>query len=153
MEFNTIRTLVFVGALGTALLEAVPAFAVDYQLSPLDLGSGFTISGNICTDGTTGPLSAAHVTGWDLVVTQISDIVYQKSNTANLSSQVFSDGSRLLVPTSTDGVNDGGSLFFRGGNYSACRLPTLRESMRWGARRFSWTEVPSMLCHLVNLTT
>lgn len=91
-----------------------PAAATQFRISPIDLGSGMTISGTITTDGSIGPLSGANITSWNLTVTTVTDIVYTTANTANRSSAVTCDGEHLLVPTSVDGVQDGGSLTFYG---------------------------------------
>lgn len=109
-----LRVLAFLAA---ALAIGSPtAAATQFRISPIDLGGGVTISGSITTDGSVGPLSVANITSWDITVTSTTDIVYTTANTANRSSSVTCDGDHILVPTSPDGVQDGGSLTFYGGS-------------------------------------
>lgn len=104
-----------VGLVMTALW-ANPAMAVVYKIAPLNLGSGYTLSGAIATDGTQGVLTAANITNWNLRVTSITDIVYTPGNTSYVGAGAFLSGGQLMVPTSPDGSTDGGSIAFRGGN-------------------------------------
>lgn len=96
-----------------ALVCAVAASAapLTLRLKPLALSNGWTVTGTITTDGTVGPLLPANVTAWNLSVVQTSDLVWTQTNSNDLNiSGVSSDGKSLLVATSPDGVNDGGSL-------------------------------------------
>lgn len=87
-----------------------------FQITPLDLGSGITMTGTITTDGTTGPLLAANILRWDIRVDSATDRFFNPGNTSPLAfSEVRSDGQRLTVATSPDGSSDGGSLWFYGG--------------------------------------
>jgi len=104
-------------------LMSVTALCTDFTLVPLDLGSGYSVAGTISTDGTVGPLRGSNLTNWDIVVTQASDLaVYTPANTANWSTQLTSDGQHLLVPTSPDGVSDGGALWLWGGTRIQARV-------------------------------
>lgn len=94
------------------LLACTGASAETFRLTPRDLGSGLSFSGSITTDGTQGVLDGSHITGWAITVTQVSDIVYNPANTRDTSFGVHVVGDRLVVPTSPDGVSDGGSLSF-----------------------------------------
>jgi len=118
------------------LVSATPASAAFYELAPLDLGSGYSLSGAIFTDGTMGPLSAANVTNWSLKVTAINDIVYTPSNTHYAGSQAFVSGGQLLVPTSPDGSSDGGSVAFRAGNYFQVQAADFTGANVGGGRAF-----------------
>ncbi len=117
-------------------LSTGAARATTFQVSPLDLGSGFTLSGTISTDGATGVLTGADVTAWSLKVTSITDIVYTHANTANVSSNVFSDGNQLLVPTSPDGSSDGGSLAFYGGRRFQVQVADFTGANTQGGQAF-----------------
>lgn len=92
-----------------------PASAMVYRLAPIDLGSGYSLSGAITTNGTYGTLTAADISGWRLKVTSVNDIVYTPANTQYAGSGALVAGGKLLVPTSPDGLTDGGSLAFRSG--------------------------------------
>jgi hypothetical protein len=98
-------------ALGTQV-----ACATTFDLTPRDLGSGFSFAGSITTDSTVGALTAANITGWNIQVNAVNDFYFTAANTANASSGLSVSGNQLLVPTSPDGFTDGGSLSFRGGN-------------------------------------
>lgn len=101
-------TLVAAVSMSSAYLSAT-----EFQVVPLDLGSGFTLSGTISTDGTTGSLSASNINAWNINVWSVQDFVFNRSNTVNLSSSVHSDGTNLIIPTSPNGFSDGGALWFR----------------------------------------
>ena len=95
-----------------------------YRLNWMKLSNGWTVSGTITTDGTTGALTAANIVDWSLKVVQTTDMVWTEkdSNALNISG-VSTDGSKVWVMTSPDGVLDGGTLFFgRGG--TGGRIPT-----------------------------
>ena len=94
------------------VLACTGASAETFRLTPRDLGAGLSFSGSITTDGTQGLLDSRHITDWTITVTQVTDIVYNPANTRNTSFGVGIDGDRLVVPTSPDGVSDGGSLSF-----------------------------------------
>lgn len=80
-----------------------------YEASPYDR---IVATGTITTAGNTSAIS-----DWSVKVTTHSRLAhYSQSNTANYSIDVTSDGRSLTVPTSPDGVLDGGSLFFRSPN-------------------------------------
>jgi hypothetical protein len=74
------------------------------------------LSGAIATTGAQGRLTAADITGWSLKVTAINDIVFTPANTRYVGAGAMLSGGQLLVPTSPDGVSDGGSVAFRGSN-------------------------------------
>ncbi|MFN8548673.1 MAG: T9SS type A sorting domain-containing protein [Candidatus Eisenbacteria bacterium] len=88
------------------------AGAATLPIQPITLASGqnysMTVTGTITTSGTT-------ITAWSAKVTEASRIGrYTPSNTANFSYGSLScDGTRLMVATSPDGVQDGGILYFR----------------------------------------
>ena len=111
-----------VATFATICLAAAHLSATEFQVTPLDLGSGFTLTGTISTDGTVGSLNATNITAWNVTVTSVQDYVFNRSNTVNLSSSVYSDGGHLSVPTSADGFSDGGALWFRGSNYLAVQV-------------------------------
>lgn len=112
------------------------AFALDYQLVPLDMGSGFTMAGSISTDGTIGVLNASHITNWNITATSVSDIVFNRSNTSNFSISVSSTGSQLTVSTSPDGFSDGGSIWFRAGTYQQVQVADFTGSNTSGGQAF-----------------
>jgi len=109
------------------LLLSVITFAqtnTTYTLNGIKLTNGWTVTGTITTDGTVGTLAAANIVDWNLKVAQITDLVWTEkdSNDGNISG-VSTDGTRVWVATSPDGVMDGGTLYFgRGG--SGGRIPT-----------------------------
>ncbi len=84
-----------------------------FNLIPLNLSNGWTVSGTVTTDGTTGYLSPANITAWNLKIVQTTDMVWTQTNSNDLNiSGVSTDGRKLYVATSPDGVNDGGTLYF-----------------------------------------
>ena len=97
-------------------LGAQVACATTFELTPRDLGRGFSFTGSITTDSTVGALTVASITDWNIQVSAVNDFYFTSANTANVSSGLNVSGNQLLVPTSTDGLADGGSLSFRGGN-------------------------------------
>ncbi len=97
-----------------SLLIAGPARADLFEIRPIefvnDPGYRIVASGTITTlPGT------STITDWSLSVTTVELLAhYTPSNTANFSSGSLTvNGMDLQVPTSPDGISDGGSLFFR----------------------------------------
>jgi hypothetical protein len=102
-------------------LLASPALAArTYKIAPIDLGSGYTLSGSIAATGV-GPLTQASITSWNIRVQSLQDIVYTPANTRNLSNGLVVQNGQLLVPTSPGGGNDGGSMVFYNQNYFQVR--------------------------------
>lgn len=99
---------------GLAVLGSLSqTHAALLTVRPIPLVSGpdysITATGTLTTIGNTSTIS-----DWNLTVTTAERAAhYSRANTANLSFDVSSDGQRITVPTSPDGVLDGGSLFFR----------------------------------------
>jgi hypothetical protein len=108
------RSAWLAGGLFSLVGQALATTATQYQLTPRDLGSGFTLAGSITTDGTLGTLGAANLSAWNLRVTEIVDTYYTQANTHNVSSALNVTGGALVLPTSPDGSADGGSLAFTG---------------------------------------
>ncbi|HZQ69116.1 MAG TPA: hypothetical protein VFA68_11410 [Terriglobales bacterium] len=111
---RTLKLIIF--ALFTLSLTANAANVV-FQVKPINLSNGWRVTGTITTDGTTGAVSSANIIAWNLKVVQTTDMVWTEkdSNALNISG-VSSDGNRIFVSTSPDGIRDGGTLFFsRGG--------------------------------------
>ncbi|MFN8140467.1 MAG: hypothetical protein U0R49_11780 [Fimbriimonadales bacterium] len=106
--FRVIPVIGFVSLFSNSLDAAV------LRVVPIDLGSGFVITGTVSTNGRTGNLNAADITSWNLVVTETSQYLFTPQNTRDISTQVFSDGATLTIPTSPDGFSDGGSVKFYG---------------------------------------
>jgi len=101
------------------LTLAISASAAQtvFNLRPINLTNGWRVTGTITTDGTTGVLAPANILSWDLKVVQTTDMVWtDKDSTALNISGVSTDGNKIFVNTSPDGIQDGGTLFFsRGG--------------------------------------
>jgi hypothetical protein len=101
-----------------ALSMAASAAPIVFNLRPINLTNGWRVTGTITTDGTTGVLAAVNILSWDLKVVQTTDMVWTEkdSNALNIS-RVSTDGNKMFVNTSPDGIQDGGTLFFsRGGD-------------------------------------
>ncbi|MBQ0929260.1 hypothetical protein [Ideonella alba] len=101
--------------LGTAMALACGlASATVFQLAPVKLPGGITVSGTVTTDGTIGPLTAANLTDWSVSVRQVQRFVFDPSHPGVQVSgvSVSADGRKMSVRTSPDGVNDGGLLAF-----------------------------------------
>lgn len=101
--------------LGTAIwLVTGLASAAVFQLAPVKLPGGTTLSGTVTTDGTLGPLTAAHLTDWDVRLRQTERWVFDPSHPGVWVSgvSVSADGRKMSVRTSPDGVSDGGLLAF-----------------------------------------
>ena len=111
----------------TALLVlsiATSAQTTVYKLNWLQLTNGWTVTGTITTDGTTGTLSAANIVDWNLKVVQTTDMTWTEKDSNDLNiSGVSSDGSKIWVATSPDGVQDGGALYFGRGGFGGT-IPT-----------------------------
>ena len=90
---------------------------VTFNLSPIRLTNGWNITGTITTDGTIGPLAPNNISNWNLKVMQTTDVVWTEKDSNDLNiSGVSTDGKKIHVATSPDGIQDGGSLSFsRGG--------------------------------------
>jgi len=86
---------------------------VTYKLVSVPMSNGWRLSGTITTDGTLGPLAAKNFVDWNLQVVQTTDFTWTEKDSNNLNiSGVSSDGKKIYVATSPDGIQDGGSLAF-----------------------------------------
>lgn len=97
------------------LAAAGLAQAATFTLTPVRLPDGTTLAGSISTDGSTGPLTAANLTGWDVTLTRVSRITYDPTHPGGpwvSGVSVTPDGLRMSVKASPDGVRDGGLLAF-----------------------------------------
>jgi len=94
-----------------------PAAQVVFTVKPIALTNGWRVTGTITTDGAVGKLGASNIVNWNLKVVQTTDMVWtDKDSTSLYMTGVSTDGNKLFVPTSPDGFQDGGALFFsRGG--------------------------------------
>lgn len=102
-------------ALPLAAALAVPAFATDFSLTPVRLPDGSSISGTLSTDGSTGALSAAQITGWRVTVRQTQRWGFDTVTAAPVWTDQVSvspDGAQLQVAASPDNVTPGGQLAF-----------------------------------------
>ncbi len=87
-----------------------------FNVTPIPLTNGWRITGTITTDGTVGTLAASNIIDWNLKVVQTTDFTWTEKDSNNLNSTgVSTDGTKLFVLTSPDGVNDGGTLYFSKG--------------------------------------
>ncbi|MGM9490303.1 hypothetical protein [Ideonella sp. YS5] len=95
------------------LLGATAGQATEFQLAPVQLPGGVSVFGTVSTDGTTGPLSPANLTGWRVTVRTTTRHDYTPANAPPqnvLGVSVSADGRKLRVATSPDG--NGGALSF-----------------------------------------
>jgi hypothetical protein len=116
--------LITILAVSALLLVGNAAAQVVFKLKPINLTNGWKVSGTITTDGATGPLAPSNILDWNLKVVQTVDMVWTEKDSNGLSiSGVSTDGKKIHVATSPDGVQDGGTLYFgRGGGGG--RIPT-----------------------------
>ena len=98
------------------LLTSVTTLSQTFTLNPMKLANGWVVTGNITTDGTVGPLTAANIVDWNLKASQTTDFTgtERDSNDFNISG-VSTDGKFIHVTTSPDGIQDGGTLYFSRG--------------------------------------
>jgi hypothetical protein len=111
-------------AVAVCLLGSIAAqsqTSVVFNLAPMALSNGWRVSGTITTDGAVGTLVAANILDWNLNVVQTTDLTWTEKDSNDLNiSGVVSDGKRIAVVTSPDGILDGGTLYFgRGGGVGA----------------------------------
>lgn len=104
----------------TSLFLALSPCAVSQvviNLKPIDLTNGWRVTGTITTDGTVGAIAPNNILDWNLKVVQTTDMAWTEKNSTSLYiSGVSTDGNKIFVPTSPDGIQDGGALLFsRGG--------------------------------------
>jgi hypothetical protein len=109
------------------MLLSIPVEAanpVTFNLNPIRLTNGWNITGTITTDGMVGILAAVNILNWNLKVMQTTDMVWtEKNSSAANISKVSTDGKKIHVATSPDGIQVGGSLnFSRGG--AGVTIPT-----------------------------
>ncbi len=106
-------------AVAVSLMLSIVACAqtVVYKLDYRQLSNGWTVTGTITSDGTTGTLTAANIVDWNLKVVQTTDMVWTEKDSNDLNiAGISTDGTKVWVMTSPDGVIDGGALYFgRGG--------------------------------------
>jgi hypothetical protein len=102
------------------LLPATNVSGTSFRLTPVDLGGGYSITGSVTTDGTLGDLGPGNFTSWKITVRSLTEVFYTPANTPGAGlTDVFTDGQRMTVATSPDGLLDGGSLAFRAANPQA----------------------------------
>ncbi len=94
-------------------IVSVAQTSTALSLKPILLTNGWKVTGTITTDGTLGALTVANILDWNLKVVQTTDLTWTEKDSNDLNiSGVVSDGTRIFVKTSQDGVLDGGALFF-----------------------------------------
>ena len=102
--------------LSALLLLSIVSFSQTravYTLTPIQLTNGWQFVGTITTDGTLGNLTTANILDWNLKVIQITDFGWTEKNSSDANiTGVFSDGKKLTVATSPDGIEEGGTLHF-----------------------------------------
>lgn len=118
------KTLKWIAVAALFLTSIVASAQTVYNLQPIVLTNGWKVTGTITTDGTVGTLTSANIVDWNLKVVQTTDLTWTQKDSNDLNiSGVTTDGTRIFVATSPDGVLDGGTLFFgRGGGGG--RIPT-----------------------------
>lgn len=95
-----------------------------YKLNGLKWTNGWTVTGTITTDGAIGTLNAVNFVDWSLKVVQTTDLVWTEKDSNDLNiSGVSTNGARVFVATSPDGILDGGTLFFSRGGFGGT-IPT-----------------------------
>lgn len=116
--------LITIFALLALSIAGNAAAQVVFNLRPINLTNGWRLSGTITTDGTIGALTPTNILDWNLKVVQTTDMVWTEKDSNDLNiSGVSTDGKKIHVATSPDGIQDGGTLYFsRGG--SGGRIPT-----------------------------
>lgn len=112
------------------------ALATDYTLRPLDIGGGYSISGTIKTDGSTGGLTPSNISDWNITVSQYEDFVFTDATTTNISLGLTMNQGQILVPTSPDGIASGGSMWFYGGTYNQVQVADFEEFNAAGGQSF-----------------
>jgi len=119
-----IARLITISVLLALSIAGSGAAQVVFKLKPVLLTSGWQISGTLTADGTVGPLTSANIVDWNVKVVQTIDMVWTEKDSNDLNiSGVSTDGKKIHVATSPDGIQDGGTLYFsRGG--SGGRIPT-----------------------------
>lgn len=115
------RLLFVLGALLAGFLTTQKSQAQTFDLVPLNLGDGVTVSGTLTTDGSTGLLTASNFTGWNITVTQKQEQVFTRANSRLSSSLVTTDRSTISV------ANPDGSLAFLQGGRNLFRSLTLAD--------------------------
>jgi hypothetical protein len=104
-------------ALMALSIGAEAVVPVTYNINPIKLTNGWKITGTITTDGVVGMLVSSNILDWNLEVVQTTDMVWTEKDSNDLNiSGVSTDGKKIHVATSPDGIQDGGALYFsRGG--------------------------------------
>jgi hypothetical protein len=111
MKVNLLSIGIILGMPFASFMMANPTTATTFNLTPLDLENGLTVSGTVTTDGTIGNLSASNFTDWNINVASFNEIIYNKNNTHPNTFLVTTDGQTITVDTSPEG----GELGFYGG--------------------------------------
>jgi hypothetical protein len=116
--------LILVLAIFALLITGIAGAQAVFKLKPMNLANGWKVTGTITTDGTLGPLAPANIVDWNLRVVGTTDLVWTEKDSNDLNiSGVSTDGKKIHVITSPDGVLDGGALYVgRGGGGG--RIPT-----------------------------
>jgi hypothetical protein len=94
-------------------IAASAATPVTLTLKPIPLTGDWKVTGTITVDGTIGPVTSTNILAWNLKVVQTTNRVWTEkdSNALNISG-VSTDGQKIFVASSPDGILDGGTLYF-----------------------------------------
>ena len=102
------------------LMVAIAAHAANpvvYNLKPITLTNGWQVTGSITTDGSTGYLTPTNIVDLSLKIVQTTDWVWTEKDSNDLNiSGVSSDGQKIYVSMSPDGMSDGGTLYVSRGS-------------------------------------
>lgn len=118
------KVLVFALAILFTLPLVAQTSPIVFNLTPIRLTNDWTITGTITTDGTVGPLTAANLLDWNFKIVQSTQRTWTEkdSNDWNIWG-VSTNGKKIFVATSPDGIQDGGTLYF-GRNAGWFNIPT-----------------------------
>lgn len=84
---------------------ASPGQANVFDLAPLEFGNGVTLRGTLRTDGATGVLGLADIVDWNIMVEQIAQDVFDKTNSALQANGVgLSPDGQTLTVDNPDGL-------------------------------------------------
>ena len=75
-----------------------------YELTPLSFADGVTVFGTLTTDGTLGALGAPNLLAWDIYVDQVSEDLFDQSNSVmSASGMVFNPVAGAVMVNNPDG--------------------------------------------------
>jgi hypothetical protein len=149
---KNLKLLAAITAACSALISGLQAAPITYSfVNNAAFQNGYTLSGSITTDGTTGALSNSNITGWNFVITNTATSVVEhtQSGTGVYTLRFNASATQLTLPPASDSLGSSSfQLNVGGGMFSWQRIEAMEMRGPFGLMQF-----PAMESYFVSLNT